>query len=97
MASLYAKNRKNEDLKRRSQIINHSGSDVFISLHVNYYQDENVNGPMVYYKQKDDQSFLFAKSVQKELNTLLKKDKVVHEDSFYLFKYCLTIPHVLEY
>lgn len=94
LASLYAKNRKNEDLKRRSQIINHSGSDVFISLHVNYYQDENVNGPMVYYKQKDDQSFLFAKSVQKELNTLLKKDKVVHEDSFYLFKYC-TIPGIL--
>ena len=88
LSSLYAKNHKQEDLKHRAEIINHSGCDIFVSIHTNQYHSNEVSGSMVYYEKQDEQSYLLAKSVQKELNILTNKDKKVHFDNFYLFKNC---------
>ncbi len=88
LSSNYSKNHKNEDLSKRAEIINHSGCDIFISLHINKYSSSEVNGPMVYYEKDDDNSYNLAKCIQKELNFLTKKDKKVHFDNFYLFKNC---------
>ena len=78
LSSIYAKNHKNEDLQKRAEYINHSGCDIFISIHTNQYQTSDVSGAMVYYEKNDDVSYLLAKSVQKELNLLTNKDKKVH-------------------
>ena len=94
LASLYAKNRKNEDLFKRVENINHSGCDVFISIHVNKYQTNDVNGPMVYYDKNNEYSYLLSKNIQKELNILSNKNKTVHHEDFYLFKNC-TKPGVI--
>ena len=94
LASLYAKNRKNEDLYKRVENINHSGCDVFISIHVNKYQTNDVNGPMVYYDKNNEYSYLLSKNIQKELNILSNKNKTVHYEDFYLFKNC-TKPGVI--
>ena len=94
LASLYAKNRKNEDLSKRAENINHSGCDVFISIHVNKYQTNDVNGPMVYYDKNNEYSYLLSKNIQKELNILSNKNKTVHHEDFYLFKNC-TKPGVI--
>lgn len=56
LASLYSNNRKNEDLKKRVKYINNSHSDIFLSIHLNYYSSENVKGPMVYYQKNNENS-----------------------------------------
>lgn len=88
LASLYAKNRKQEDLKKRAENINHSGCDIFVSIHINKYPSNEVYGPMVYYEKSDDKSYELSKCVQSELNTLTNLTKKVHYSDFYLFRNC---------
>lgn len=94
LASLYAKNRKNEDLAKRAEFIEHSNSDIFISIHVNKYSQSKVHGAMVYYEKNNDMSYSLGKYVQKELNLLTQIEKNVHSDNFYLFKKC-SVPGIL--
>lgn len=86
LASLYASNRKNEDLKKRATLIEQSNCDIFISLHLNYYKDKSVSGPMVYYEKSDENSYTLAKITQKRLNEFTNKNKICHYDNFYLFR-----------
>lgn len=88
LSSLYSENHKQEDLKKRAEIISHSGCDIFVSIHMNHYSSNDVKGPMVYYKKNDDNSYLLSKCVQRELNVLTNMNKNVHSDNFYLFRKC---------
>ncbi len=86
LASLYAKNRKNEDLKKRAKFIEQSHCDVFISLHLNSYPNASIHGPMVYYKKENELSKKFASILQSNLNEFTKLDKIIHTSDFYLFR-----------
>lgn len=88
LASNYASNRKREDLKKRVDLINHSGADIYVSIHVNAFQNKKIHGPMVYYKSGDEISKLLADCSQLELNNLSKVEKVAHPETYYLFKHC---------
>ena len=88
LASMYASNRKKEDLYNRSENINASNCDCFISLHINQYEDVNVKGPMVYFKKDEDKSYKLADKIQNELNIMTNNDKKIHGESFYLFNKC---------
>ncbi len=85
LAGLYAKNRKNEDLKSRVKFVNEFSPDVFISIHLNVYSRNNsVKGPMVYCRKNDDKSFLLGQCILKELNHLTSEEKPLHCGDFYL-------------
>ncbi len=87
LASLYAPNRKREDLKARVDYINNSGADLFISLHMNSFpKNVSVHGPMVYYDKNKEQSKLLAENVNDSLNEFSKLDKKIRYDDFYLFR-----------
>lgn len=77
-------NHKNDDLRKRAFLINSFQVDLVVSIHMNFYQDESVLGPMVYYKE-DDESRKIASSVQLNLNQFTNQDKVAHKEEFYLF------------
>ncbi len=86
LASLYAKNRKNEDLKKRVKLMEELHCTMFVSLHLNSYKDSSVHGPMVYYRQGDDKSFELAKIIQEDLNIFTNQNKSCHFENFYLFR-----------
>ena len=88
LASQYAPNRKREDLYNRSENINSSNCDCYVSLHVNQYSDTSVNGPMVYFNKKEKNSYELAKKIQNELNIITNSNKKVLEESFYLLNKC---------
>lgn len=95
LASLYAPNRKREDLKARVDYINNSGADLFVSLHMNSFpKNLSVHGPMVYYDKNKEQSKLLAENINDSLNEFSKLDKRIRYDDFYLFRNT-TIPGVL--
>lgn len=94
LSSLYAENHKNEDLKKRTKYIEQSQCDIFISIHLNYYKDSSVSGPMVYYKKNNYESHKLAQILQNNLNKVSQKNKISHSDDFYIFKHT-SMPGVL--
>ncbi len=86
LASLQAKNRKNEDLKKRAEAIEKSHCDLFISIHLNSYPSLHVHGPMVYYEKGNDSSKKIAEIFQTNLNQFTNQNKKIHTSDFYLFR-----------
>ena len=84
LSSEYSKNHKNEDLRKRVDMVNSLNIDLLISIHLNTYRDAEVNGPMVYYKSNDETSYKFAVKVQDNLNKLTNNKKNVTEGDYYL-------------
>ena len=72
--------RKMKDLKRRTRFINEVDADLFISIHLNIFIQEQVKGIQVFYQQYKDESKKLAKSLQNEFNKLIneknKKPKI---------------------
>lgn len=64
--------KKVSDMKNREKIINSSGADCFISIHMNKFTDSKYSGPQVFYNSTFDDGKLLAQSIQKELITELK-------------------------
>ncbi len=68
-------NRKRSDLSRRSNIINKSNCDLFISIHLNAEQSEVWSGPQVFYDNINSKNKKIAEIMQKELNKELHNDR----------------------
>jgi N-acetylmuramoyl-L-alanine amidase len=64
-------NRKRSDLSRRSNIINNSLCDLFLSIHLNSETSELWNGPQVFYDDIVEENQEIASLFQKELNKKL--------------------------
>ena len=68
------KNKKRADLLKRREIANTSGADAFISIHINYFEQEKYKGAQVFYETKNSQSIDLAKSIQDSMVNLLDKN-----------------------
>jgi N-acetylmuramoyl-L-alanine amidase len=64
-------NIKRSDLSRRSNIINNSLCDLFLSIHLNSETSELWNGPQVFYDDIVEENQEIASLFQKELNKKL--------------------------
>ncbi len=60
---------KNDDLKKRIEIINTNKADVLISIHQNSYTDESVKGAQAFYFGESEVSKELAEMVQMEIKT----------------------------
>ena len=84
LASFYDSNRKRNDLNKRVKYINKSKPDIFVSIHLNTYSSESVEGAQVFY-QNNDKSKSLANFIQDELNVFsFKKRNVKFGDYFIL-------------
>ena len=50
----YSKNHKVDDLNNRIKYIDSSNASLFVSIHLNYYPNDNVNGIQVFYQNKNE-------------------------------------------
>lgn len=94
LASLYARNRKREDLMKRANYINTCKPDLFISIHVNAALNESIHGPMVYYRKDDENSKMLALAVSNALNEFSNLDKPIHSENYFLFRNTI-VPGIL--
>lgn len=92
LASIHSIQRKKEDMKKRSQIINDEKNDLFISLHLNIYPHPEVKGAQVFHNDKV-LAMNLASFIQEELNDL-SKPKTIRLGDYYLLNEA-RIPGVL--
>jgi N-acetylmuramoyl-L-alanine amidase len=74
-------NRKRSDLSRRSNIINNSLCDLFLSIHLNAESSGKWRGPQIFYDDASEDNKKIAELFQKELNKNLKGNREMKEVS----------------
>ncbi len=62
-----ASNKKKSEMERRKNIINSSGADIMISLHMNSFPLPSSEGAQVFYASGSEQGYELAKSVQESI------------------------------
>lgn len=81
--------RKREDLNNRHAIINSSGADIFISIHLDSFPQSQYFGAQALYQEGDEKSRKLAEGIQEELIKVLNKNnrrKAKATDSVFLLK-----------
>lgn len=76
--------RKNEDLKKRMEIINEKKVDLYVSVHMNSFMDTSVKGAQVFYKKGNIDAQTFADKVQKEISTCTKTSFHAKSGDYYI-------------
>ena len=78
---------KDADMAERRRIIEQSGSDIVISIHMNNYkQDPKVCGPLVLFMPGSDRGKKLAETVQQSLNTALNASGTARSENLYILK-----------
>lgn len=76
--------RYQRDIKARVKIINESGADLFVSIHIDSCTDPSIRGAIAFYNQKHPKNKLLAETIQKHLNpavnTNVQPGEYVHQD-----------------
>ncbi|SCY81389.1 N-acetylmuramoyl-L-alanine amidase CwlD [Alkaliphilus peptidifermentans] len=91
------RNKKNEDLRNRKNLVKNSKGDLFISIHLNSFPQAQYYGAQTFYSSDNPQGKILAKKIQDEfINTLDKNNTriALPKDNMYLIK-GLDIPAVL--
>ena len=84
-----ATRRKKSDFDNRIKLINDSGADLYLSIHMNYLDDSRYYGAQVFYTDGNE---VLASNIQSNLDSPLKEKKLI--SSIYMYKK-LKVPGVL--
>lgn len=87
--------RKKSDLNNRAKIINASGADIYISIHLNSISSSTWSGAQVFYDDVNSKNYDFAMLMQEQLKTDLKTTREVKEITTMLMNRKITIPGIL--
>lgn len=71
--------RYQRDLQGRVKLINQSGADLFVSLHIDYIHDPAVRGAIVFYCRSRPENKLLAEIIQKNLNPVVAVNPQPHQ------------------
>jgi N-acetylmuramoyl-L-alanine amidase len=63
--SLFADNRKKDDMKKRIKIIEKSGASAVVSIHMNSFGLKSSRGAQVFFKEENQSSEALANNIQK--------------------------------
>lgn len=90
-----ASNKKKSEMERRKNIINSSGADIMISIHMNSFPLSSSNGAYVFYAKGSDEGYTLAKSVQTSLcQSFDNARQYVSVGDYFVLNYS-TMPSVL--
>ena len=69
--------RKKSDFDNRISLINNSHADMYLSIHMNIYQNEKYYGPQVFYYPVYEDNEKIAKTLQDELNKFTNTNRKI--------------------
>lgn len=68
------RDKKVSDMKNRVYIGNNSNANLYVSIHMNYYEQEKYSGWQVFYQRKNEKSKNLANFIQESLNENINKN-----------------------
>lgn len=90
-----ASNKKKSEMEKRRSIINNSGADLMVSLHMNSYPLSSCEGAQIFYAKGSELGFKLAKSVQTSVCLSFEKArKYVSVGDYFVLNYS-NIPSIL--
>ena len=95
LSKSYTGSRKKSDLNNRAKIINASGADLYVSIHLNSISSSTWSGAQVFYDDVNKNNYEIALLMQQELKNDLKTNREVKEISTMLMNRKITIPGIL--
>ena len=94
LSSIYDSAKKRGDLYRRLLKIKETKSDLYISIHINWYQNTSMKGAGVLYNSINENNEKLAKSIMKEFKTDLGSTRTIKTTDLYMYRNTTT-PGVL--
>lgn len=88
-------NRKRSDLSRRSNIINKSDCDLFLSIHLNAEETNSYRGAQAFYAETNEKNIEIAKIFQEEFRKNLNSTRKYKKDNTLYLQKRLKVPGVL--
>ena len=86
---------KDSDMEERRRIIEQSGADMVVSIHMNSYEDDpDVCGPLVLFMPGSDQGKALAEAVQDSMNAVIDPDGTSRSQSLFILR-CGNMPCIL--
>lgn len=70
------RDKKISDTKNRVEIGNNSDADIFVSIHLNYYQDGKYRGWQTFYQSTSAESKKLASDIQAEMNSNFNRENI---------------------
>ena len=90
----YDYNKKHGDLNRRINKMKNNNCDLYISIHLNWYNDYYYGGAEVLYNQNNLNNKLFAEKLTKSLEKYNIRTRDIKKTNLYMYRNA-TIPGVL--
>ena len=85
--STTTKNKKRSDLTNRARLINNSGADIYISIHLNFISNSKWKGLQIFYTNKNEENEKIAKNLTEYLKTNSSNIREPQEEnSYYMYK-----------
>ena len=94
LSSIYDSNKKRGDLYRRLLLIKENKSDLYISVHINWYENSKYKGAEVLYNSINKNNKILAEEIMNQFKDILNSNRNIHTTDLYLYKNT-TIPGVL--
>ena len=73
--------RKKSDFDNRIKLINNSGANMYLSIHLNHYTNSKYYGPQIFYTDNFEENKIIARNIQEELNKNLNTKREIKKNS----------------
>ncbi len=94
LSSIYDSKKKRGDLYRRLLKIKENKSNLYLSIHINWYQNSAHKGAEVLYNSINKNNKILAEAIMNEFKTNQKSKREIKKTNLYMYKN-ITIPGVL--
>lgn len=94
LSSIYDSKKKRGDLYRRLLKIKENKSNLYLSIHINWYQNSTHKGAEVLYNSINKNNKILADAIMNEFKTNQKSKREIKKTNLYMYKN-ITIPGVL--
>lgn len=94
LSSIYDQKKKRGDLYRRLLLIKKNNSDLYLSIHINWYKNTAYKGAEVLYNEINPKNKLLATSIMNEFSKTLSSTRKIKKTDLYMYRN-ITVPGVL--
>ncbi len=86
LSSIYDSRKKRGDLYRRIKLIEKNKSDLYLSIHLNWYKNEGHRGAEILYNNINKNNKILAESIMNEFKTTIGTNRRIKTTDLYLYR-----------